>query len=198
MRVSPLFLVPLLVVMQPGCKGLPCLSHTAAEHPDSNAQGSVTLVDGAFARAQLKMQAIAYDGTNLSGRLLLSPTGSSLRIDKRFIEGVDLTVDSVVACDNGNPIPYVITDVLARVPRDEDILILKPGFWYGKDIHIFLFAEHVTKQPSPLCFEAELAYHALDVKSAARIHIRAERTPPQLPSQDARVPMQEAPETERK
>ncbi|MFL5345979.1 MAG: hypothetical protein ACJ8AT_14405 [Hyalangium sp.] len=136
----------------------------------------------------MEMQDISFDGEDLHGRLLISPVGTELRIDRRLIESGDLTVDSVVKCDTGEALPYVIMDVYARAPREEDILILKPGFWYGKEIRIFLFAEHATHQPNPQCFEAEIEYHALDVKNVARVHIRAERSPP--PSPDAGVPIE--------
>ncbi len=170
--------------MLAGCKGVPFFSRASTD--TSGAEESVRTVDGDFARAKLEMQDISYDGENLHGRLLISPIGTELRIDKRLIESADLTVDSIVKCDTGEALPSVIMDVYAPVPREEDILILKPGFWYGKEIRIFLFAEHATHQPNPQCFEAEIAYHSLDVKNAARIHIRAER-PPSLPPTPAQV-----------
>jgi hypothetical protein len=48
-------------------------------------------------------------------------------------------------------------------------------------VRLLLFSEHATRQPAPRCFEAELVYHALDVKNAARLRIRAERTSPPPP-----------------
>jgi hypothetical protein len=186
MQLSPRLLIPALLLTLAGCKGMPFFSRTSTD--PSGAEESVRSVDGAYARAKLEMQDISFDGEDLHGRLLISPIGTELRIDKRLIESSALTVDSVVQCDTGEALPYVIMDVYAPAPREEDILILKPGFWYGKEIRIFLFAEHATHQPNPQCFEAEIAYHALDVKNVARVHIRAERSPP--PSPDAGVPIE--------
>jgi hypothetical protein len=184
MRLSLLLLISTLLLMVVGCRGLPFFSSAST---DSNSPAEATQpIDGAFSRARLEIQDVSYDGEDLRGRLLISPVGNNLRIDKRLIESFDLTVKSVVKCDTGEALPYVIMDVLAPALREEDILILKPGFWYGKDIRIFLFAEHATKQPGPQCFEAEIAYHALDVRNAARVHVRAERAAP--PPRDAGVP----------
>ncbi|WP_224248054.1 hypothetical protein [Hyalangium gracile] len=182
MSLSPLLAALFLVLA--GCKGLPFFSHAPTN--TSDAGQSTRTVDGAFKRARLELQEPSYDGESLRGRLLLSPLEAELRIDKRLIESIDLTVDSVVACDTGAALPYVIMDVLAPARRDEDILLLEPGFWYGKEVRILLFAEHATRQPSPQCVEAEVAYHALDVRNVARVRIRAERSSPHSP--DAGVP----------
>jgi hypothetical protein len=186
MRVSPLLPLPALFLLLAGCQGFPFFTRASAS--PSGAPESTRTVDGAFTRARLEMQEIVYDGETLQGRLLISPVGAELRIDKRLVESIALTVDSVVACDTGEAVPYVILDVLAPPLQERDILILKPGFWYGKEIHLLLFAQQATRQPSPRCFEAELEYHTLDVKNAARVHIRAERAAPLTPADGAGMP----------
>ncbi|WP_224364117.1 hypothetical protein [Hyalangium versicolor] len=182
--MSPLLFVPTFFLILAGCKGLPFFSHGSTR--TSGGEESHRTVDGAFAHAHLEFQEASYDGENLWGRLLISPIEVELRIDKRLIESIDLTVDSVVSCETGEAIPYLILDASAPSRRDEDILTLKPGFWYGKQVRLFLFAEHATHQPSPRCFEAVVAYHAVDVKNVARVRIRAERAVPT--ALDAGVP----------
>jgi hypothetical protein len=171
--------VPLLTLA--GCTGFPLFSRGAADRP-ANAIGDAPSISGDFTQARLEWQTISFDGETLHGRLLVSPAGSPLRIDKRLIESFDLSVDSVMECDTGIGLANVIMDVLAPPLREEDILTLAPGFWYGKEVRLFLFAEHATQQPLPQCFEAEIVYHALDVKNAARTHVRVERTLPPLPA----------------
>jgi hypothetical protein len=143
----------------------------------STAAGAVASRAADFTQAQLELQNTSFDGETLSGRLLVSPTSAKLRIDRRLIESFALSVDSVKACGTGTGLPYVIMDVLASPLQEKDILTLAPGYWYGKEVRIFLFAEHATKQPPPQCFEADIVYHALDVKNAARLHVRVERVP---------------------
>ncbi|MDC0713458.1 hypothetical protein POL68_33650 [Stigmatella sp. ncwal1] len=122
------------------------------------------------------MENVSYDGNALYGRFLISPVGTALRIDKRFISTADLLVDTLVDCTTGQQLAYIIMDVYAPKQRQEDILTLEPGFWFGKDVRIPLFDEQATGQPGPSCFEAELIYHAVDVKNAARVKLRAELT----------------------
>jgi hypothetical protein len=77
-------------------------------------------------------------------------------------------------------------DVFAKRPQAEDVLILEPGYWYGKDIRIPLFAEIPGRQRGPECIEADLVFYALGGRTAARLHIRAESSP--LPPADAGMP----------
>jgi hypothetical protein len=128
----------------------------------------------------LKLQDATFDGQIFSGRLLISPIGGSLRVDKRMIESFTLSVKDVSACGTGQPLEYIITDVLAPPLREEDILILQPGYWYGKQIRLRLFDAQGGSQTTPECFEADLIYHALDAKFAGHIHVRAERHWPHL------------------
>lgn len=169
-----------------GCTGFPFFSQTTAA-PSADPARKAPAIGGDFTQAKLELQNISFDGESLSGRLLVGPTGQKLRIDKRLIESFDLEVDSVVACGSGASLAYVLMDVLAPPRKEEDILTLAPGSWYGKDIRLFLFAQHATHQPLPQCFEADIVYHALDVKNAARTHVRVERTHPS-PVPDAGIP----------
>jgi hypothetical protein len=164
-----------LLLTLAGCTGFPFFSQAAAD-PSASPAGSNPARGGDFTQAQLELQNISFDGERLQGRLLVGPTGAKLRIDKRLIESFDLEVDSVVACGTGAGLGYVIMDVLAPPLREEDVLTLVPGSWYGKEIRLLLFAEQATQQPLPQCFEADIVYHALDVKNAARLRVRVERT----------------------
>jgi hypothetical protein len=167
-----------------GCAGFPLFSRATV-----GASGNVPPISGDFTQAKMELQNISFDGETLHGRLLVSPVTGKLRIDKRLNESFDLSVDSIVECDTGAPLAYVIRDVFSSSRQEEDVLTLAPGgFWYGKEVSLFLFAAHATQQPLPRCFEAELVYHALNVKNAARLHVRVERTRPAPPAADAGAP----------
>jgi hypothetical protein len=181
MRMNRHMRIAALLLTLVGCAGLPLFSRGAADR-SANATVDVPSISGDFTQARLEWQNISFDGEAIHGRLLVSPVGSKLLIDKRLVESFDLSVDSVVECDTGVGLAHVIMDVLAPPLREEDVLTLAPGFWYGKEVRLFLFAEHATRQPLPRCFEAEIVYHALDVKNAARIHIRVERALPSSPA----------------
>jgi hypothetical protein len=184
MRIIWLLLGTVPLMMLGGCTGFPLFSR-AATNRSGDAAGNVPTINGDFSQARLELQNVSFDGETLSGRLLISPASSNLRIDKRLIESFALSVGSVVECGTGTGLAYVIMDVLAPPPQEKDILTLAPGFWYGKEVRLLLFASEATKQPLPQCFEAEIVYHALDVKNAARLHVRVERNLPAAPTPDA-------------
>jgi hypothetical protein len=138
-------------------------------------------------RAEVMLQDTRYDGQTLSGRLLISPVEGRLRLDKRLIESASLSTKAVRDCATGQPVEFLVMDVFARRPQEEDVLVLGPGYWYGKDIRIPLFAEILNGRRSPECIEAEIVFHALGGKAATRLHVRAERT--ERPSVDAGLPV---------
>lgn len=126
-------------------------------------------------RAEVMLQDTRYDGWTLSGRLLISPVEGRLRLDKRLIESASLSTKAVKDCATGQPVEFLVVDVFARHPQEEDVLVLDPGYWYGKDIRIPLFAETPSRRRSPECIEAELVFHALGGKAATHLHVRAEQ-----------------------
>lgn len=193
MRIIWHLLATVPFVMLGGCTGFPLFSRAATDR-SGDAAANVPAINGDFSQARLELQNVSFDGETLSGRLLISPTSASLRIDKRLIESFALSVDSVVECGTGASLAYVIMDVLAPPLQETDILTLAPGFWYGKEVRLLLFASEATKQPLPQCFEAEIVYHALDVKNAARLHVRVERSLPAATPKEATTPATNAAE----
>ncbi|ATB33588.1 hypothetical protein MEBOL_007086 [Melittangium boletus DSM 14713] len=187
MRVNRHLRTAVLVSMLTGCTGFPFFWRGDAKHSSEKGTGAGSTLQGDFTQATLEWKTHSFDGETLRGRLLLSPVKTALRVDKRLIENFSLSVESVVACETGAGLGYVLMDVLAPARQTDDVLQLDPGAWYGKDVNLFLFAEHATGQPLPQCFEAEIVYHAIDVKNAGRIRVRAEREPP-VANQDAGTP----------
>jgi hypothetical protein len=173
-------LASISLLLMVSCAGLPFFSRGESSH------SSLQEGDAEPVQVLLELQDIAFDGQIFSGRLLISPVGGSLRVDKRMIESFALSVKDVSICGTGQPLEYMITDVLAPPLREEDILVLQPSYWYGKQVRLRLFDAQRGSQPAPECFEADLIYHALDVKFAGRVHVRAER--PQMQGIDAGLP----------
>ncbi len=93
-------------------------------------------------------------------------------LDKRLIESIVLTTESVVECETGRRLSFLEMDVLARLPRDEDLLLLEPGYWYGKDVRIPLFTPGLNG-PEVACIEAELTFHPRE-GGAASLRVRGE------------------------
>jgi hypothetical protein len=166
MRLKQLGLILMMVSLTTACAGFPFWT------------GEPTAPDTTSTRVDLQLQNIRYDGEELSGRLLVSTAEGRLVLDKRLIESISLTIRSVKDCNSDQPTKFLIMDVLTSRPREEDILVLEPGYWYGKDIQITLFNERLTGQRGPDCIDAEFAFHALGGKPIARLNVHATRTPP--------------------
>ncbi len=128
------------------------------------------------------LQDIQCDGETLSGRFLLTAAEQGLLLDKRLIETAYLTAESVSSCETGQPLPFVVMDVYAKPPGPEDLLLLKPGYWYGKDVHIPLFTKGSMGASSPACIDVELAFRDLDGAPLAPLRIRAQCSSPDVGS----------------
>jgi hypothetical protein len=160
MRMTWLAVASASLCVVTACRGVPAPGRAGSEEPS---------------RLELVLQDIRYDGETLSGRLLLSPVDGRLRVDKRLIESASLSTRSVTDCATGQPVEFLVMDVFARRPQEEDVLLLAPGYWYGKNIRIPLFVETPNGRRSPECIEAEIVFHALGGKTAAHLRVRAER-----------------------
>jgi hypothetical protein len=131
----------------------------------------------------VEFQDLHYDGETLSGRFLVSAQDHELRLDRRLIPSISLNTESVSDCTTGKPLPFIVMDVLAPRPREEDLLVLEPGYWYGKEVRIPLFTESLQQQFHPACIDAEFTFRVLGGEAAARVRVRAERATTATPTQ---------------
>jgi hypothetical protein len=125
----------------------------------------------------MELQNIDYDGEVLRGRLLISAVQGIIRIDKRLIENISLSLKGVSDCASGQELYFIKAGVVAPPLREEEILALEPGYWYGKDVRIPLFDQHlVESQGRPGCIDVELMLHVLEGRGA-HLRVRATRPP---------------------
>lgn len=129
-------------------------------------------------RAILSVQDVQYDGLSLSGRVLVSPEGGQLRLDKRLLPTLHVNVERISNCVEGQPVTSIRADALAPLTRPEHLLLLDPGYWYGTTVRFRLFSEHFTGL-GPECIEADLSLLSFDGAPVARQRIRAQRPLPQ-------------------
>jgi len=174
MRMNPLIITAASLLMLSACKGGPRPKQEVAGGTEAGGTGTSGLPDGGAvtpARARVELQGVRFDGQSLSGRLLVTSEEGNLLLDTRLIESIVLTTESVVECGTGRKLSFLEMDVLAPLPRDEDLLVLKPGYWYGKDVRIPLFTEGLNG-PDVACIEAELTFHPRE-GSASSLRVRA-------------------------
>ena len=133
--------------------------------------------------AELELRNIQYDGDTLSGSLLIGAVGGSLCLDKRLIPGVEVRVDWVWDCslEISNPVPFMRLDYASSPPREEDVLVLEPGYWYGAPVRLPLFPrEQPTGKSNPDCVEVSLSLLPVGGAPAGRVRVRASRAPSAL------------------
>ena len=146
------------------CMGAPRLRRNATEPQDGGAATA--------SRARVALQDVRFDGQALHGRLLVTAEEGNVLLDKRLIESIVLTTESVVECETGRRLSFLEMDVLARLPQNEDLLLLEPGYWYGKDVRIPLFTPGLNGA-EVACIEAEFTFHPRE-GGAASLRVRSE------------------------
>lgn len=122
-----------------------------------------------------EFQVISYDGEEVKSRVLLGAAVDPLVIDGRLIESSDVELENFRTCDNKARLAHIIDDRSAPPPRQDQIITVRPGYWYGRKVSFWPFSEH-EKGPGPECFEAELVVRAIDGRDAAKLPIRVVRT----------------------
>jgi hypothetical protein len=123
----------------------------------------------------LELADVHYDGETLSGRLLVTPVTHSLRLDRRLISYSHINVSAVSVCGTGELVPFVIWDAVPPQARDEDLLILECGYWYGTTMNYKLFIER-AKGLGPECIDVQLVLLSFDGKPVANQRVQAKRT----------------------
>lgn len=123
----------------------------------------------------------SFDGENLTGRLLItSDDAGYVVIDRRLSAHAIIVVDDVFDCDAGSPAAHIQADSVITSPRPEDLLSIEPGYWFGADFLLLVYAEDIMKKPPPECLEALLAVNfeaAAPGRNRPQLKVRAHLTP---------------------
>lgn len=160
------------LILVAACGGIPFWSREGARPATDDTQVPP--------RIKVEFQDVHYDGRVLSGLVLISPEGKSLRLHKRFLPDVQQVADCA-----RRPTVSIIMDYFGSMPRPDDLLILEPGYWYGRRVSFTLFDEYFTGI-GPECIDARLLISSFDGQLVAGVPIRAVRPP--VPETDGGVP----------
>jgi hypothetical protein len=117
----------------------------------------------------------SFNGEDLEGRLLLGATIDPLVIDGRLIEWKDVELENFRACGKKDRLKHWVWESLPPPPRADQVITIRPGYWYGRKVLFMLFDEKKTGL-GPECFEAELVVRVRGLRVAARQPIRVVRT----------------------
>jgi hypothetical protein len=182
MRLTRGTIVSLGLPLMVACGGFPFWkpsSDTKGRQADCESAGvSADVVRGS---AKLELRDPIYTGESLEGTLLIGAAGGRLCLDKRLVPGIGVSVDLVWDCTSSisEPVPFMIVDYYLPRRRQEDVLILEPGYWYGAPVRVPLFMmEQPTGRRNPDCVEVSLSLNPIEGTSAGSLRVRARREPP--------------------
>jgi hypothetical protein len=135
---------------------------------------------------KVEFQGLEHDDIYLYGRFLVGVEAGRVRLDKRLVENVSVTVRSVRTCDTHEEIHFIIADIFPPPPKQEHLVVLERGQWYGRDLYFLLLDKEITGHPAPSCVEAEFTLTSFDTHLLARKSFRAwrkgERPPTEPPA----------------
>lgn len=169
--MSRLSVATAALFLMTACAGLPFFQKSPRR---LDAEEAITRVCGAEkpSRAELEMQGTQYDGHTVSGRLLIGAATGHICLDKRLIVNASVNVDSVQDCATGLPVTFIHADHFPKPPRTEDLLLLPPGYWYGRQTHLWLFSSNLGLH-GPDCIEVGLSIFTAREASLGRFTVRA-------------------------
>lgn len=173
MRVNTAGVATAALLLLPACAGFPSFRKQRAD--DASAVAAVCGTEEPT-HTELELGNPRYDGETFSGRLLIGAITGRPCLDKRLIGSVSVNVDSVRDCATSLPVTYILADALSRPPREEDLLVLAPGYWYGGPARFRLFSEPLG-QRGPDCIEVALSIYSARSTLLGRVSARAERPP---------------------
>ena len=179
-------LIPGGLLLLAACSGFPYFGSQSSDDRKASTEEDGTQSAQGSPQAVLELQNVQYDGSALSGRLLVGALMDGLRLDKRLLSGIHVNADSVRDCEADREVPYLVLDYRVRAARDEDLLILNRGYWYGREARIRLFFE-----PGPDCINVELSLISWEGGRVGSVRVRSERAPPQ--AMDAGLPEEPQP-----
>jgi hypothetical protein len=186
MRIMITKLTPVLLCLATACSGFPYLGSKVSENGKTGpSEDGIQGVQGG-PQAVLELQNVQYDRGVLSGRLLVGALVDGLRLDKRLISGIHVNADSVRDCNADQEVSYVIVDFFVPAAREEDLLILNRGYWYGGEARLRLFFD-----PGPECINVELSLLSFEGRRIGSARVRAEHVP--LQAMDAGTPEERKP-----
>lgn len=124
----------------------------------------------------------SFDGEVAKGRVLVGATAEPFVIDGRLVEWIDVEIRNIKNCGTSEPLGHYLFDVIAKPPRPEQLVTIRPNSWYGAQVRFVLFSKRRSKE-LPDCFKGDLMVWAQGARLAATLPIQVSRTdkPPASP-----------------
>ncbi|WP_147444558.1 hypothetical protein [Corallococcus sp. CA031C] len=94
-----------------------------------------------------------------------------------------MDIVAVLDCATTQPLEFLVADRFPPPPREEDLLKLEPGYWFGAEVDFPLFDELLNGKRGPDCVDITLTFHPEPPTPAVTTRVRAVR-PPEVPDAD--------------
>ncbi len=124
----------------------------------------------------LIFQDVHYDGRYVTGRLLVGARAPTV-LDRRMIENTSIGISLITDCETGEKLPTLFADTFPTPPRENDLLVLKAGEWFGKEVAFLVFTDPFTPPTGPECIDFQIFFtpESEPVAPTATVQARARR-----------------------
>jgi len=109
--------------------------------------------------AHVEVDRASITGIDLDFRLLIGATDGGVLLDRRLVPNYSVEIKDAHDCDGGQRGNYVVVDYFPKSPSTSSMVDLRPGEWFGKDVHFPLFLEREDGGGVPDCVDATFTLH---------------------------------------
>src|SRR5436190_208233 len=143
MRVRTTVLALATVVT--GCAWFRAQSSSSPPLPD---------VPTAWGWAVVETDRTAFDGEDVSFRLLIAARDGGIVLDRRFVPNTNVELRALQDCDAGTLLPTVIVDYFPEPPSASDLVKLRADEWFGTEERFFVTMPQKDGGPIADCVDA--------------------------------------------
>jgi hypothetical protein len=130
--------------------------------------GCATIRIGALKPPRIRAQNVEYDRFSLRFLFIVQSMADGTTLDRRLIENTNVgIVERPVTCDSGAPLRYMLRDQFPPAPSSDDLIQLKEGESFPREVEIFLF-----DTAGPECVRVEITLTHPDAEEPITIVAR--------------------------
>src|SRR5262245_15649946 len=124
-------------ITKPGVLALILMTSACASNPGD--RGSQKEAKEPLRGGVAEFELTSYDGERINGRVLLGATIDSLVINGHIDESYDVELENFRACDKKGPVPSIIACSVGDPDRPDQVVTIRPGYWYGRNVMFWPF-----------------------------------------------------------
>jgi hypothetical protein len=127
--------------------------------------GCATMQIGARVPPRISARNVEYDRFALRFLFVVQSMADGTTLDRRLIESTNVGIGGPpTSCDSETPLPFMVRDHFPPAPSREDLIQLKEGESFAREIEIFLF-----DTAGPECVRVEITLTRPDAEKSITI-----------------------------